>query len=276
MSAVHTFVEVALDAWLAPLGGLPSWLGLVALALPTTLGVLVLFKWTTNQDRLAETKRRMHAGLLELRLFNDDLSAIGRTALDLVGHSVAYVRLSLVPLAVALVPLTVLLAHTHARYAYAGLQTGESAVLTVRVSDGIGGGPQRPALDLRVPPGLRVDTAAAWVRSLREASWRLTALRRGDYSVRATVEGFEADKRVMVSSGPVPRATTRVKRGMFGGLASPVEPLLPPQGPIDQIAVTYAASRVSILGFEAAWWAVFFVACVCWALIFRRVMGVVV
>jgi hypothetical protein len=120
-----------------------------------------------------------------------------------------------------------------------------------------------------------VDTAAVWVPSLREASWRLTAVRPGDYSVRVTVDGVAVEKRVRVSEGPSPRSTKRVKREVFGGLAA-VEPLLPAQGPIEQVTLTYPASRLSILGFDTAWWAVFFVACICWALIFRRVIGVVV
>ena len=206
MTAVHRFVEAALDAWLAPVHGLPSSIGLVAVALPTTIVMLLLFKWTTAQRRLAAVKRRMHAGLLELRLFNDDLVAIARTSLDLVGQSIAFVRLSILPLALALVPVTVLLAHLHARYAYAGLRTGESAVVTVRLEDGVGAGARRPALDVQVPNGLRMDTEALWSPSLREASWRLTAVRRGDYSVRVTVDGEAADKRVMVADAPVPRS----------------------------------------------------------------------
>jgi hypothetical protein len=276
MTAVHRFVEAALDAWLAPVHGLPSWVGLVAVALPTTIAMLLLFKWTTAQRRLAAVKRRMHAGLLELRLFNDDLVAIARTSLELVGQSIAFVRLSILPLALALVPVTVLLAHLHARYAYAGLRTGESAVVTVRLEDGFGAGARRPALDLHVPNGLRMDTEALWSPSLREASWRLTAVRRGDYSVRVTVDGDAADKRVMVADAPVPRSVKRMKRGMLGGLVSAAEPALPAESRIEHVTVTYPAARVSILGFGAAWWAVFLGACLCWAAIFRRVLGVVV
>jgi hypothetical protein len=276
MTVVHRLVGAALDACLAPVHGLPPWVGLVVVALPTTMAMLLVFKWTTAQHRVAEVKRRMHGGLLELRLFNDDLVAIARASVDLGGQSLAYLRLAILPLALATVPMMVLLAHVHARYAYEGLRVGESAVLTVRLDGDSGAAAKTPALDLVVTPGLRMDTAALWIPSLREASWRLTPLQPGDYSVRVTVDGVAADKRVMVSDGPVPRSVKRMKWGIVSGLVSAAEPVLPAGSRIDHIRVTYPAARLSILGFDTTWWAIFLVACVCWALIFRRVLGVVV
>ena len=49
--------------------------------------------------------RRLHAALFEIRLFNDDLSAIFRAQAEMLRHNLTYLRLSLVPMIWMFVPL---------------------------------------------------------------------------------------------------------------------------------------------------------------------------
>ena len=78
MSYLNSILRVVFDGILFPFRGLPPLVGLVVVSLVAAIGMLLVFKATSNQDRLAAVKRSIHGCLFEIRLFNDDLRAIMR------------------------------------------------------------------------------------------------------------------------------------------------------------------------------------------------------
>ena len=119
------------DALLKPLADLPPFVSLLLLSLLTAAAMVLVIGRTSDQARLRQTKRRIQAALFEIRLFNDDPRAVLRSAGEALGHNLAYLRLSLVPLAVLVVPLVLLVAHLHPFFGYAGLRPGAAALLEV-------------------------------------------------------------------------------------------------------------------------------------------------
>ena len=75
-------------------------MGLAVVSLATAILMLLSFKRTSNQTRLAAVKRQIHAAIFEIRLFNDDLRAIFRAQREILRHNLTYLRLSLRPDAV--------------------------------------------------------------------------------------------------------------------------------------------------------------------------------
>ena len=64
-----------------------------------------MFRATSNQDAIAAVKRKIQAGIFEIRLFNDDLRAMFRAQVDILRHNLTYIRLSLAPMVWMIVPL---------------------------------------------------------------------------------------------------------------------------------------------------------------------------
>ena len=79
MSLLNALLRVLFDAALAPFRGLHPLVGLTVVSLLVSIGMLLVFKRTSAQDQLAAVKRRIHAGLFEIRLFNDDMLATALT-----------------------------------------------------------------------------------------------------------------------------------------------------------------------------------------------------
>ena len=98
MSYVNAVLRPVFDLLLAPFAGMPPIVSLVIVSLVTAVFMLIVFKRTSNQAALAEVKRRIHAGLFEIRLFNDDLRAIFRAMGSILLHNLNYLRYSLVTL----------------------------------------------------------------------------------------------------------------------------------------------------------------------------------
>ncbi len=84
MSYVNAALRPLFDLLLAPFAGVAPIVSLLLVSLLTSIGMLVVFKRTSNQAALSDVKRRIHAGLFEIRLFNDDLRAIRRVPIEIL------------------------------------------------------------------------------------------------------------------------------------------------------------------------------------------------
>ena len=270
-----------------PFASWPPLVGLTLVSLIVAAALLVAFKWTSNQRAIAATKRQIHAGLFELRLFQDDPQLMLRAAGGLLRQQGRYLRHALVPLLWVSVPLSLLLAHLHAYYGYEGLRPGHSTIVTVRMTEA--GAASRPPLTLDAPPGLRVETPCVWVPSQREGAWRIAADRDGDYDLRVTWPQTATEpptqpprqtatltKRVHVGDTLVARSPVRPAASVWDEWLYPAEPPLPADAPIDAIVITYPERAIDVLGLACPWPVVFFALTTAFMLLGRSALHIVI
>ena len=122
MAALNRFFTAIFDLLLRPFEGLSPLWSLVPLGIVFTVFALYVFKWTSNQKALDRVKQRIHAGIFEIRLFNDDLRSIARSQLDVMGQVVKQLALTLVPLLWMLIPFAIVIPQLQFRYGYSGLR----------------------------------------------------------------------------------------------------------------------------------------------------------
>jgi hypothetical protein len=252
-------------------GSLPPLVVLTVVSLIAAVGILLTMRATSNQARLMAVRRKLRACVYELRLFRDDLHTIGRIVAEGIRLNLTALRLALVPALLLVVPFALLAGQLQSVYGYAGLDVGQTATVSVRLKENAAAG-ERPRLV--VPSaGLRVETAAVWIPSLREAAWRVAADRPGQYDATIEYRGESAVKRVVVSGAPGPRSPLRGS-GFFNRLLYPAEPMLPAASAFESIAVTYPPQSVSVLGREMHWAVPFLVLSSIFVLALRRRFGV--
>jgi hypothetical protein len=230
---------------------------------------------------MADVKRRIHASLFEIRLFSDDLVAIARAQLDMLRHNATYIRLSLVPLVWMIVPLVLLIAQLQFHYAYGGLEVGRATIVTVRLTEGAplggdGGAAGADPVRLDASNGLRVETPAVWIPSLREASWRVSASEPGDHTLTVTVGGRSATKTVRASDRVGRRSPVRLEAGFVNQLIYPAEAPIDEGVAIESIAVVYPDAGVWFFGWTTHWMVVFFVLSIVFAFALRKPFKVVI
>jgi len=282
MTYLNAALGVAVDLLLRPFERLPAVAGLAFVSLLTAIGMLLVFKKTSRQDRLDAVKRRIHAALFEMRLFADDLPALFRAQGEILLCNLSYLRLSLVPLLWMLVPITLLLAQLQMYYGYAGLEPGRPVIVKVKLGatapggSADGGAGVKPPVSLKAPDGVRVETPALWIPSLREVDWRVAADRPGNYDLTVHLAQDEVTKAVRVSPAFGRRSPMRVERGLVGQLLYPSEPPIPDGIPIESIEVGYPGRNVSFFGWGLPWLVVFFVLTLLFALALRKRLGVVI
>ncbi len=252
--------------------------GLAFVSLLTAAGMLAIFKYSSDQRSLEAVKRQIHACLFEMRLFNDDLRAIVRAQLELLRHNLTYLRLSLVPMVFLIPPLVFVVAQLQFHYGYTGLVTGQATLVEVDLARpwDFAGGSERPALELEVPDGLRVDSPGVWIPVLGQMAWRIVPERPGHYTLGVRVEGETYSKSVCVSPQVERRSPRRVQAGFVNELIYPAEPPLPRGARVSQIRIVYPSAEVSFLGLELHWLVWFFVLSILFAFALRRPLGVTI
>lgn len=277
MSFINALLRPLFDALLYPFRDLPPMVGITVFSLLTAIGLLIVFKHTSNQKALEDVKRHIHAGLFEIRLFNDDFRAIMRAQGDILRHNLTYMRYSLAPMVWTLPPLILIIAQLQFHYGYEGLEVGKDVLLKVQLEEGAYSEGVKPAFEVDLPDGLSLREPAVWIPSLGEMAWRLTAEASGDYELEIQNGTASATKTVRVRDNVVRRSPNRV-RGFLNELLYPAEPALPRDGPIESITVTYPEAEVSVgvFGLEMHWMIIYFVLSMVFAFALRGPFGVTI
>jgi uncharacterized membrane protein (DUF106 family) len=272
VTVVNAALRAVFDTLLLPFRSLPPIVGLLVVSAVVAVGMLIVFKKTSNQARLEAVKKQIHACLFELRLFSDDLPAILRAQGEILRHNLRYLGLSLVPMAVMLVPLGLIVAQLQFHYGYRGLRPREDFVVKVQLKEGRADA--RPEAALVVPAGLTVETPAVWIASERELAWRLRAREWGDYELKVRVDGQEYAKTAQVAPSVRRRSPVRLAPGFVNQFLYPAEDPLPGDSPVASIAVGYREDEVSVLGWSVNWLVLFLLLSIAFAFALRRRLGV--
>jgi len=275
MSSVNAVLRPVFDLLLAPFAGLPPIVSLVVVSLPTAILMLVVFKHTSDQAALAAVKRRIHAGLFEIRLFSDDLRAIFRAQGEILRHNLTYLRLSLVPMVWILPPMVLLIAQLQFHYGYEGLRPAEVTLLKIDLRPETVTAGERPRAVLDLPPGLGAETEDVWLPHESQLAWRLAAEREGDFEIGVSIDGgAPLTKTVRVTKNLMRLSPVRVDSGFFSQLLYPAESPLPADSPVHAIHIEYADREISVLGFDMHWLIPFFVLSIAFAFALKGRFGV--
>jgi hypothetical protein len=269
MSYINAALRLVFDLLLAPFAAWPPIVSLTLVCLPVSILMLVVFKRTSNQAALATVKRKIHAGIFEIRLFNDDLRAILRAQNEILRHNLTYLRLSLWPMVFLLPPLVLVMAQLQFHYGYEGLRPGQRALLEVDLAPEASSG-ARPRVTLDLPAGLRAETDAAWIKAESQLLWRLVAERDGDYELGLVIDGApRLTKTVRVTPRTVRLSPERVDPGFLSQLLYPAEPPLPSGSPVRAVRISYPERELPVLGFRVYWMIPFFALSIAFAFALR-------
>lgn len=270
--AVNQALNAMVDAWLWPVQGLGVIWQVVALALPATVIALLVFRLVSNQDGIRTQKDRIKAYLLELLLYKDDLRVTLSAQRHILGHSLRYMGYALLPMAVMLLPFILIMVQIESRFAFQGLEPGDSVILAVAVDE------QQQRVKqtdyrLELPQGLTQETPAVRILASGEVVWRIRADEPGDYT--ATIRAGEGviEKHIMVGEQLTRLAPSVYRADDFRTLGFPAEPALAADQPIAGISVDYPRARGEFAGLSSASWLLFLFSII-FGFALRGVLGV--
>ncbi len=249
------------------------WPGLVAIALATSIAMLLVIRWTSSPAVIRRTKNRLTARVLELVLFRHD-AVVSSTALGrILAANLAYLRTMLRPLLFSALPCLLILSQLSCWFSARPLQVGETALVEVTLRDDF---PlkERP-VSLSAPDFVQIETDPLRIPRLSEVDWRLRARREGVDFVEIHA-GDEAPIRKQIVVGDTLRKVSlrRTGRGLWEQFLHPVESPIERGHAVVQVAVRYPPRQLYLGSTAVDWLAAFLALTIVFSLILKRPLRV--
>nr|MEE4269691.1 hypothetical protein [Candidatus Krumholzibacteria bacterium] len=251
MTAIANALNALGDLLSAPFGHAAA-LAVAVLSAVTGVIMLLLFKWSTNQDQLVAARQVLTGRIYEMGLYQDHLSVLGKIQRDLAVANLKYLRWSLPALLVVALPMVLILAQMDAHYGHRPLVPGETALVTVQLeTDQVH---QKDGLRLEADPGVLVET-----RPLRDLQgnlvrWRVRAEEPGTHNLTvALADGTRLAKTLVVGDGTPRLAKVRQKESLGRLLLNPAEEPLPQDSPVASVQVSLPRRELDYGLFRTSW-----------------------
>lgn len=245
------------DILFYPFQGFSPWAGMIFISLLTGLFMLLVFRFTSNQEGIREVKDKIKAHLLELRLFKDSFSVSIRAQGNILRYNLKYIGYSAKPMLVMIVPLILIITQLNLWFGYQSLSPGERVIVKVKLKEGIN--PLGIKLSIAPSQGLEIETPPLRIEEEREIDWRLRADEEGKKDLVVIIDGEKQSKKLAISQKSLCRLSpSRVSKGILAQLLSPGEPPLPSDSPIEAIEVGYPSKNMNLLGWHIHWLIVYF------------------
>ena len=275
MAVFNALVRRLIDALLGPFQNYPAMVTLLPISVVVTVAALLVLKRTSNQEALNRVKAKTHAGIFEIRLFNDDMRTIFSAQRNILVQVAKQIGLTLVPLLWMLVPMAVLLPQLQFQYGYLGIEPGEPVLLIATLDAPLGADETKPDFHLETPTGVRAETGPIWVPAKNELVWRLVADERGSFELLIVDGGGgKSVTKSLEVSDQIRRRSPRRVTGFWSQIAYPAESPLPPDAPFREISLAYRDAEVSLFGWETNWMIAFFLLTLLFAFALRGPLGV--
>lgn len=222
---------------LAPLGLLPGWLSATLVAIVTGIGLLLVFKYTSNQRAIKRAKDDIKANLLALKLFKESPSVTLGAQGHILAAALRLMALAIVPMLVMVVPVLLMLGQLSLWYQARPLRVSEVALVTMTLNDDAG----QPLPDVQLQPTDAIEVAIGPVRvpSKREVCWNIAARQPGDHRLMFQVGGQSAEKQLAVGDRLMRVSALRPGWNWSDVLVYPAEPPFAADSLIRSISVDY-------------------------------------
>lgn len=244
----------------------PPVLGLSVISALVGIGMLWVFRKTSNQQGMKAVKRKVYASLLELRVFADEPSVTWRAQKSLFAANFRYMGLALRPALVMIAPVALLLIHLEAFYGRAPLPVGREAVVTMAMTDLV-------AAELQAPAAVAVETPAVNIVDERQVSWRIRPVAAGSARLQFNVAGRPAEMTIE-SGAPQRFVPGRAVSSAWSAIWNPGQKRIGPSA-AKWIDVSYPEASIDVFGLRLNWLLWFLLVSMVSALLLKKRFGVV-
>lgn len=237
------------DLICAPFRGLaPVW-ALIIISLVAGVIFLWIFGKVSNQTAIRIIRDRIRGNLIGVRLFQYDVSIVLRLQAKIIWDTFVYMRYSLMPMVILMIPALLIMTQLNLRFASRPLTPGEETILEIRLKDGEG---ISEGAKLEAPPGLIVETPPVHDKREGRIDWRLRAEKPGKYQVKIEIPKGTLEKSVIVGEGWGPVPSLRAA-GLMDQFFFPGEPPIPADSPFSSARVDYPNLHMTVFGFSLNW-----------------------
>ena len=213
MNAINRAATTVFDLLVKPFSALGPELTIVILSGLFGIIALILFKFISFQKGIKATKDKIKAGMIEIRIYQNDLGIVSKAVGKVLGRNFQYMGLNILPFIPLSIPFVLALAQLVCRFGFAPIPEwedhrewlpGRGTVIEVAMEKG-----EEAAiadLEVRLPDTLEVKqplmrnsgAGLAWIEVVAKGS--------GDETIEFVFpDGSTDTKRIVTGDGPMPK-----------------------------------------------------------------------
>lgn len=267
---INSLLTNLFDFLLWPLRSLnPIW----ALTLVSCLSGLLMvwiFGKVSDQQTIRQVRDRIRGNLLGVRLYQHNIKVVLQLQGAILRDTLTYMKLSILPMLVLIVPVGLILAQLNLRFALRPLEAGHPALIKVKLRDA---SYLKQDSHLQAPAAVHIETQGVRIEPQSEIAWRISAERLGYYSLKVVADGSEIEKALWVGEGW--GAVSPIRTAHSGDLLLyPGEPPIDPPGAIESVEVKYPPLTLSLFGWNVHWLVFFLPVSILFGFLGKRFLGV--
>jgi len=273
MAILNAIFGNLIGLMLLPFRDMNPWVGMLVVSLLTGLLMLLIFRFTSNQEGIRRTKDLIKAHLLEMRLYSENMRVNFQAQGGILRANLKYFFYALKPMLVMIIPVILILIQLNFWFGYQALRPGEPALLTVKLDESVN--PLEIDLSLVPPEGIVVETPPLRIEEEHEIDWRISARDPGRHELEIVVGGDRIRKAILAGGRTLERISPlRLRGSVLDQALYPVEPPIDKNLPVKSIEVRFPGSSLPLLGLHVHWLVAFFVLSVVFGFAFKGVFGV--
>ena len=272
MWTLNLLLSSFFDLLFAPFSNFHDFWGMAFISLITGVVMLLIYKYTSNQEGIKSSKNRIKAYFLEIRLFGDDWKSMLESQKNIFFANLSYMKYALIPLCFIIIPVIIIMIQLNLRYGFEPYKVGEHAVVTVKFD--YSKDARYADIILSVPDGVIIDAPVLRHSASNEISWRIKPEKPGIYDLLFKMDDVSFKKRFAASKKIARFSPTTSRATLADAFFYPAEPPLPADGQIEAITINYKPAKMKILSFKIHWIIVFFALSLIAGFSLKRFFGV--
>jgi len=249
------------------------WIGMIFISLLTGFLMLLVFRYTSNQEGIKRTKNKIKAHLLEMRLFPDNMRVSLKAQGNIVLANMKYISHSAKPLLFMIIPVILVLIQVNFWFGYNTLKPGEPVVLKVKLENDY----NLLEVDLDIAPssGISIETPPLRIEEENEINWRISPLKKGIYNLEIYIDRQKVSKQVSVAQTSLSKISPKKLKGsFFDRIFFPLEAPIKKSSPVKSIEILYPEKSLPLFGINFHWLIAFFGLSIILGFAFKGVFGV--
>ena len=239
---------------LAPLMTMPGWLSNAIVSAVAGVLLMLLFKYTSNQNAIGRVRDSIKAHMLVLRLFKDSIAVTLQAQGTIFKGAFLLIFYALRPMLIMILPVSLLLAQLGLFYQARPLLPGEEAIVTMQLADDIGN--HWPDVKIASMDAAKISIEKTVALSNKQLLWKIQAEKPGLGHIVFQVDGEKIEKELAIGDGFMRTSVIRPGPRLGALMLHPWEKPFTADSAVQSIAIEYPVRISKTSGTD--WWIGYF------------------
>ena len=280
---INYFFTRVFDIILYPFGFINEFWGILFLSILMSFVVLVIYKYISSPRMIKETKNKIKANILAIRLYKDFGKIIISSFFKSVFYTFKYFILNFGPVLLIIPILFPAFVQMDVRYGMRPYQVGEEIVIKTEFSRNpnelevqlLENGDFKPKMNPVFINAYKVyNNNGDKEGPIKEVNWKTEATQEGIAKIEIKVNDKVFEKSLVIGDFRGALSNKKYKDSSFSHFIYPAEGLLPEADTLDNIYIQYPGENVSFAGIRTHWLVFNIILVVIIVLAFRKKFGV--